>query len=142
MPIPRLSATHHRNSARARAFQLNTNKATTAPMWNRARNNVMVRLRGWAKVRSRLRILVTRLLEADSRLEHSSFERTWERTSGKSCTRVRSERKVFGVEHRNNSSGAVRRRYVERFLHHGQYCSLEEISTRRHGENGNPRQSG
>src|ERR1700722_1364265 len=67
--MPRLSAAHHRNNASMSAFQLNTNKATIAQIWNTPRNRVIVRLRGWAKVRSPLRILVPGVLEADTRLQ-------------------------------------------------------------------------
>src|SRR3974390_2487083 len=70
MPIPRLSATHHKNSASASAFQLNMNSATMAQTWNSARKRLIVKLRGWAKVRSRVERFIPLVGEANE-LDHA-----------------------------------------------------------------------
>ena len=49
---------NHNISARMRAFQLNMNKAATAPIWNRTMKKVVVRLIGCLNVRSPVKMLI------------------------------------------------------------------------------------
>jgi hypothetical protein len=55
MPMPRLPATHHKNSATKKAFQVNIKSAATAPMWNAIMKNVVSFTIGSRKVLSRLK---------------------------------------------------------------------------------------
>ena len=83
MPMPRLPATHHRNSAMKKAFQVNMKSAAIAPMWNATMKKVVSFPMGSRNVLSRLKKFTSVSLLGGSCLPASYLIQAYQRGSGR-----------------------------------------------------------